>query len=244
MKNRFVSFIAMFLISVVCFSQETNKMDANGKRHGVWKGVYEESQRPRYEGTFDHGKETGTFKFFVDNKSSTLMASRVFAADGSCYTTFFDEKGNKVSEGREVNKMNEGEWKYYHYQSKSIMSTERFIKGKLNGIRKVFFPNGTINEETTFVNGLKEGIYKKYTEKGILLEDSNYKNDQFHGPATFRDGEGQIVSSGQFTNGKKTGVWKFYENGKLVKEENMNAKKPAAKGKVNATIKPRVNTKP
>ena len=29
------------------------------KKHGIWKGVYEESKRPRYEGTFEHGKEIG-----------------------------------------------------------------------------------------------------------------------------------------------------------------------------------------
>lgn len=244
MKNRFLSFIVVVLVSFVSFAQETNQMDANGKRHGVWKGTYDESKRLRYEGTFEHGKETGTFKFFEDNKTSTLKATRTFAADGSCYTTFFDEKGNKLSEGREIDKLNEGEWKYYHPGGKAIMSTERFIKGKLTGLRKVFFPNGNINEETTFVNGLKEGIYKKYTEKGIVLEDSNYKNDQLHGQAIYRNGDGQLASEGKFTNGKKTGIWKFYENGKLSKEVNMSAKKPVASGKVNAKIKPRVNTKP
>jgi len=235
MKNRFLSFIVALLITVTAFAQETNKMDANGKRHGVWKGIHDESKRPRYEGTFEHGKETGTFKFFEDNKTSTLKATRTFAADGSCYTTFFDEKGSKLSEGREVNKLNEGEWKYYHPGGKAIMSSERFIKGKLTGIRKVFFPNGNINEETTFVNGMRDGIYKKYTEKGIVLEDSNYKNDQMHGPATYRNGEGKLVATGQYTNGKKTGLWKFYENDKVVKEQNMSKK--------GANIAPKVKTK-
>jgi antitoxin component YwqK of YwqJK toxin-antitoxin module len=231
MKNRFLILIVLFLTTLGSFAQDTNQMDAAGKRHGIWKGIYEESKKPRYEGTFNHGKETGTFKFFEDNEASTLMATRVFAADGSCYTTFFDEKGNKVSEGREVNKLNEGEWKFYHPASKALMSTERYAKGKLTGIRKVFFPNGKINEETTFVNGIKDGIYKKYTETGILLEDAKYKNGEYHGPATYRNGQGEIVATGQFTNGKKTGIWKFYENNKVVKEENMSVKRTANKGK-------------
>ena len=49
-------------------AQEVNKSDANGKKEGVWKGTYEVSKRPRYEGTFSHGKETGVFKFFDDTK--------------------------------------------------------------------------------------------------------------------------------------------------------------------------------
>jgi antitoxin component YwqK of YwqJK toxin-antitoxin module len=233
MKNKLLSSIVLLLLTFNSFAQE-NQMDANNKRHGVWKGIYEESKRPRYEGTFNHGKETGTFKFFEDNEKSILMATRIFSDNGSCYTTFFDEKGNKVSEGREVNKLNEGEWKFYHPGSKALMSSERYIKGKLSGLRKVFFPNGNINEETTFVNGVKDGIYKKYTEKGILLEDASYKNDQFHGPVTYKNGHGQLVAKGQYTNGKKTGFWKFYENDKLVKEVNMSKK--------GANISPKVET--
>ncbi|RYF99451.1 MAG: hypothetical protein EOO02_16880, partial [Chitinophagaceae bacterium] len=42
-------------------------------------------------------------------------------------------------------------------------------KGKLNGVKKVFYKNGKIAEETTYVNGIKNGPYKKYSEKGDIL---------------------------------------------------------------------------
>ena len=208
------------------FAQETNKLDEKGQRHGLWKGIYEESKRPRYEGTFDHGKETGTFKFFDDTKELKVIATRDFSAkDGSAYTTFFDQKGNKVSEGKEVNKLYEGEWKYYHYQSKEIMSTETYVKGKITGVRKVFYKSGKIAEETTYKDGIKNGPYKKYSEKGDVLEESNYKNGEFDGPAIYKDGLGQLVNVGQYKDGKKSGMWKYYENGKFVKEENPNKAK-------------------
>jgi len=223
--------IALLLFAnALVFAQDVNKNDATGKRHGLWKGTYEKSKKPRYEGTFDHGKETGTFMFFADDDKSTLMATRVFDKDGSCYTTFIDPKGNKVSEGREVNHLQEGEWKYYQYNSKSIMSTERYINGKLNGIRKVYFDKGAIAEEANYVNGLKEGPYKKYTEKGTVLEEAIYKNDNYHGTATYRDANNNIVSQGQYKNGLKVGVWKFYEKGKLVKETNMDVSARKAAG--------------
>jgi hypothetical protein len=131
-------YLIIGLFSLLGFSQETNQFDQNGKRHGVWKGVYEESKRPRYEGTFDHGKEVGTFKFFDDTKAATIIATREFYnKDNSCYTIFYNQKGNKVSEGKEVNKLMEGEWKYYHLDSPKIMTIENYLKGKLNGLRKV-----------------------------------------------------------------------------------------------------------
>ena len=225
MINRFSALVILFLISAVSFAQNINQMDAAGKRHGLWKGTYEKSKKPRYEGTFDHGKETGTFKFFNDDKTSTLAATRTFAADGSCVTTFVDEKGKKLSEGKEVNKQREGEWKFYDPNTGKLLSTEPYVNGKIQGVRKVLFADGKVAEEVAYVNGVKEGAYKQYTEKGIVLEESTYKNDKLHGPATFRDGHGDIVSKGQFADNKKTGKWQFFEKGKKVREEDLTNKK-------------------
>lgn len=226
----------LFLIATSAIAQDINKKDASGNRHGLWKGTYDTSKRPRYEGAFDHGKETGTFKFFDDTEKSTLMATRVFAKDGSCYTTFFEPTGTKVSEGKEVNHLQEGEWKYYHFKNKAVMAIEFYKAGKLNGTRKVYFETGKIAEETNYVNGIKQGPYKKYTENGFVLEEVTYKDDEFNGLATYRDASGNIASQGQYTNGLKTGIWKFYENGKVVKEKDMslNAVRAAAKARLKA----------
>lgn len=223
MKNNIAALVILLLLNVSLFAQDNiNKFDDKGQRHGVWKGIYEETKRPRYEGTFNHGKETGTFKYFDDTKAGSVIATRVFAKDGSCYTTIFDQKGNKVSEGKEVNKQHEGEWKFYHKESSVLMALENYKNGKLNGVRKVYYPNKAINEESVYTNGVKDGPYKKYTEKGVLLEDTVYKNGELHGPATFKNENDQLVAKGNFVNGRKMGMWQFYENGKLVKEENMS----------------------
>lgn len=221
-------FIIMLLLAQNSMAQETNKLDTKGLKDGLWKGVYETTKRPRYEGTFNHGKETGTFKFFDDTQSGTVIATRAFTVkDNSCYTIFYNQKNNKVSEGKVVNKIYEGEWKYYHEDLPSIMAREFYKNGKLNGKRTVYFKNNTIAEEVNYINGLREGTYKNFTEKGVLLEESNYVKDEFHGVATFRDPENNIVAEGKFKNGKKAGIWKFYEMGKLVSEENMSKQKKA-----------------
>lgn len=219
-------FFILLLVAQNIFSQETNKLDAKGLKDGLWKGIYETTKRPRYEGTFSHGKETGTFKFFDDTQAGTVIATRAFnPKDNSCYTIFYNQKSNKVSEGKVVNKIYEGEWKYYHEDLPSIMAREFYKNGKLNGKRTVYFKNNTIAEEVNYSNGLREGTYKNYTEKGVLLEESNYIKDEFHGAAIFRDPENNIVAEGKFKNGKKAGIWKFYEMGKLVSEENMSKQK-------------------
>ena len=88
----------LFLSSFFLNAQtDVNKVDAAGKKDGLWKGTYTESKRPRYEGTFDHGKETGVFKFFDDTKKGDVIATRDFSAnDGSSYTILYDQNKNKV----------------------------------------------------------------------------------------------------------------------------------------------------
>jgi antitoxin component YwqK of YwqJK toxin-antitoxin module len=204
------------------FSQSFNKLDENGMKNGIWKGFYQESKRPRYEGTFEHGKEIGIFKFFDDTKAGTVIATREFnPKDNSCYTIFYNQKKNKVSEGNVVNKKFEGEWKYYHEDSPQIMTLENYLNGKLEGIRKVYYPSGKIAEETTYKNGIKEGVYKKYAENNIILEESNYRNNEYDGLAIFKNALNQITASGLFKNGKKVGIWKILEKDTL-KEVNMN----------------------
>ncbi|WP_412477128.1 toxin-antitoxin system YwqK family antitoxin [Flavobacterium sp. TBRC 19031] len=203
-------------------AQDYNKLDENGKKHGLWKGIYEDSKRPRYEGTFEHGKEIGLFKFFDDTKAGTVIATREFnTKDNSCYTIFYNQRNNKVSEGKVVNKQFDGEWKYYHENSPVVMTLEYYVNGKLNGVRKVFYKSGVLAEETTYKDGVKEGPYKSYTENGIVLEESNYKNGLYDGQATFRTVDNQLSAQGVFKNGKKVGVWKIMEKGKL-KDVNMD----------------------
>lgn len=233
MVNKFV-FGFLFLASISLFAQvDYNKLDEKGKKHGPWKGIYEDTKNPKYEGIFEHGKEVGTFTFFDNTKTKIVVATREFnAKDNSAYTIFFDKNKNKVSEGKVIGKLYEGQWTYYHKASKAIMATENYNKGKLEGLRSVFYPNGKIAEEMIYKNNLKNGFYKRYTETGIIIEETNYKNDQYDGLAIFRDADdGTIVSKGKFVNGKKAGIWQFFEKGKLVNEINMSYPQTSSKSK-------------
>jgi antitoxin component YwqK of YwqJK toxin-antitoxin module len=229
------SIIFLFFFNTLFSLAQTdfNKLDNNGKKHGVWKGLYPESKRVRYEGTFEHGKEVGIFNYYDDTKAQSIIATREFTAkDNSVYTIFYDQRKNKVSEGKQVNKLFEGQWKYYHQNSKEVMTIENYKNGKLEGLRTVFYPSTKIAEETNYSNGLKNGLYKKYSEKdAVVLEESNYKNGEYDGLAIYRDPLGNIVAQGKYVNGKKKGIWQFYENGKLVSEENMSKVKKVVKPK-------------
>lgn len=216
--------VVFFLFTILIQAQEHNKYDTNGKRHGLWKGLHSETNRPRYEGTFNHGKETGIFKYFDDTKAGTVIATRDFSkGDGTCYTIFYNQKSNKVSEGVLKNKLPEGEWKYYHFESPRPMTIEYYKNGKLHGLKKVFYKDGTLAEISNYSNGILNGPYVKYAENSKLLEELNYKNGQLHGKISYYDGAGNIVSKGEYKNGRKSGYWETYKDGKLEKKEKITA---------------------
>jgi antitoxin component YwqK of YwqJK toxin-antitoxin module len=225
-----VFLIALFTVfSLGIFAQE-NKLDANGKKDGPWKGYFEESKRVKYEGTFDHGKETGIFTFYDDTKVHSVVATRDFTkGNNSAYTIFFDPKKNKVSEGNIVNRQYEGEWKYYHEASSKIMTTENYKGGKLDGKRTVYYVSGKIAEEANYTAGTQNGPYKKYAENGTVLEEINYKKGQPDGIAIYRNPDNTIASKGPYVDGLKKGVWEFYEDGKLKKKEKYPLKAKFAK---------------
>ena len=228
--------LVLIFLNVFCIRAQNNfnKLDEKGNKNGLWKGIYEDTKNPKYEGTFEHGKEVGVFTFFDNTKTKKVIATREFnPKDNSAYTIFYDQNKNKVSEGKVVNKLFEGRWNYYHKASKAIMTIENYANGKLEGLRSVFYPNGKIAEEINFKDNLKEGICKRYTENGIVIEESAYKNNEYNGTTTFKDSDGSLISKGNFVDGKKAGVWHFYEKGKLSKEENMSFPQRTSKIKTN-----------
>jgi len=212
--------ILLFLLSFSVYAQDNiNQFDANGNRHGLWKGTHKETNRPRYEGVFNHGKETGVFKYFDDTKAGTVIATRDFSkGDGSCYTLFYDQKGNTVSEGKLLNKIPEGTWKYYHLESKTLMTIESYKKGKLDGTKKIFYKNSLLAEETNYTMGIKNGSSKTFAENGKPIDAHTYKNGLYQGLASYYDGNGNKMYEGNYANGKRVGLWKFFEQNKVIKE--------------------------
>ena len=219
------------------FSQNTpapNKLDSNGKKHGQWSGFFDNKQVIKYEGTFNHGVETGTFTFYNDNPAHTVMATRDFSKQpNAAYTIFYDDLKNKVSEGNVVNRIYEGVWKYYHRNSKEVMTIENYKNGELNGKRIVFYKDGKVAEEAIYQKGKRNGIYKKISGNGIVLEEANYQNGELQGPAVYKDADGNVVAKGNYKNDQKWGTWQFFENGKVVSKEKypLNGQKGKPKEK-------------
>lgn len=222
--------LAVLLLFLTAFSyaQEINQFDADGKRHGVWKKNFEGTKQLRYEGTFDHGKEVGEFKFYkLIKRKSVLTATKLFNAnDASAEVKFFASTGKVISEGKMMGKKYIGEWKYYHNRSSQVMTQENYNdKGELEGEKLVYYKDGVVAERANYIAGKLEGKSYWYSVKGVVLKEFLYENDELHGIAKYFNGKGELLAEGNYKNGKKDGIWKYYDNGKLTKETDVNKPK-------------------
>ncbi len=224
--NRLV-FSILFFATTLSVAQDFNQLDDQGKRHGFWKKNYENTDQPRYEGEFKHGKEIGVFKFYkLVDKKSVLSATKEFNEnDQIAVVKFFSSTGKLISEGKMDDKLFIGKWTYYHNKTNAVMSTENYNdKGQLHGEKVVYYENGQVAEKSNFINGKQEGLSTWYSEKAVVLKEFLYENDELHGMSKYYDSNGQLIAEGVYKRGQKHGVWKYYTDGKLTEEKNFSLK--------------------
>ncbi|MCK0178064.1 toxin-antitoxin system YwqK family antitoxin [Flavobacteriaceae bacterium S0862] len=222
----------LIIISTFTFAQDINQFDSEGKRHGVWKKNFEGTKQIRYQGTFEHGKEVGEFKFYkLVKKKSILTATKLFNAnDNSAEVKFLASNGKVISEGKMVGKLYVGKWVYYHNKSNKIMTLENYNdKGELEGEKLVYYKEGEVAERANFVAGKQHGKSLWYSVKGVVLKEFMYDNGELHGIAKYYNPKAELLAEGKYERGKKIGVWKYYEDGKLTKETNFSAPKKKEK---------------
>ena len=216
----------LFLLFITQFSaQEINQFDENGKRHGIWKKNFDDTQVLRYEGEFFHDKEIGVFKFYKNvKKQAVLSATKTFNQDNNLVDVkFFTSKGKLVSEGQMNGKIFIGTWKYYQKNNNGLLTLEHYDNyGVLQGERFVYYENGHLAEKQFYKDGKLEGISLWYSEKDVVLKEFIYEGGELHGMSRYYNPKGELIVEGQYKRGKKHGVWKFYENDLLVKEENFS----------------------
>lgn len=218
-----IAYLLIFTITLtkLVAQNAVNLYDNDGKRHGIWTKNYHQTNQLRYKGEFRHGKEIDTFKYYRLNKGkSVLSAVKVFSEkDSLAEVIFYASNAKIISKGVMNGKRYIGKWLYYHKNSNNIMTIEHYNdNGLLHGIKKVYFINGILAEESNYSNGKRDGRSHWYNEDNTLLRTSEYSDGQLNGRTANYDSNGILVSEGQYNKDSKRGIWKYYKDGQINKE--------------------------
>ena len=216
-KQNLVFFFFCVVFQFSAIAQEVNNIDQNGKKHGTWRKFYEGSKQIRYQGTFEHGQEVGTFKFY-DKTGGHPTAVKIYTEGSQLLDViFYTTAGKKVSEGKMKQRSREGKWVYYHKDGVRVMTEENYANDLLEGERIVYFENGAVAQRVNYIKGKEHGQEIHYSEKGVVTKTYTHAEGKLHGPVKLYDLNGVLLREGSYKDNKKHGTWKYYKNGKLEK---------------------------
>lgn len=192
-----------------------NRYDAANKKNGPWKYFYASGQVKR-EGTYRHGKEEGYFKEYDIN--------------GNLVTTAKFSEGILQEDVAELKKLEVR--KDYYPDGKVKIAATYNEEGNLEGIRREYAEDGSIEKSYIFRNGImigegivtekgeRDGFWKEYYDSGKLRGEGRYKKDIRDGEWKYYHENGKLEQLGAYREGKPEGEWSWYhDNGSLLREE-------------------------
>jgi len=126
--------------------------------------------------------------------------------------------GELKSEGNFTNNKRTGEWTFY-FKSGITEQKGNYRNGKYEGCWQWYFENDSLKRAENFYEGKEEGLLTEYDETGIIVAKGNYLGGEKEGKWYYNLGD--HVQEGEYKDGMKEGIWKyFYPGGKLKFEGN------------------------
>ena len=186
----------MMSLSIENVNAQNNNVDKNGLRQGKWV-AYHENGNVKFMGQFKDNEPYGEFMYY-------------------------SPEGKMIAKGQYLNKNKDGKWQYYSDKDGSLILTEDYHNGVLNG-KTVVYLQGTdvVTEVTNYVNGIKQGEYTRNYDNGTLMVRANYKDDALDGDYVYYYSNGVVKEEGRFAEGMKVGEWKTYDiEGNVISTDN------------------------
>jgi hypothetical protein len=87
---------------------------------------------------------------------------------------------------------------------------QRKNEGKLQGLHKFYFPDGSLYLEINYQDSLPHGLTKRYFKSGQLLEETEYRHGIQHGITKTYYETGKLSSITPYDSGRIHGIKKKY----------------------------------
>lgn len=115
-----------------------------------------------------------------------------------------------------------GTYKSYddNFQLKMEM---KLLEGKKEGITKLYFEDGSLQEIRSYKNNLMDGLWITYNEKGVKIAEANYVKGKKNGTWKVWDEQGILRVEMSYKHGAKFGTWtRWNQKGEILGEKVYN----------------------
>ena len=158
---------------------------------------------------------THTNKYSLDS----LIETRFF--DGYYYG-YYSNLGLLEAEGLIKNGLNQGKWKFYWKDGKTLKQIVKYANDTVNGIREDYWDNGNLKSKVYKINGVLNGECFHYYKNGQLEEHSFWKDGKFNGKSVRYHKNGVVQAKCQYWNDIAIDTCKFYYNDGVLKGIEIN----------------------
>jgi antitoxin component YwqK of YwqJK toxin-antitoxin module len=190
--------------------------DVRGKLDGAFT-IWRDSVKKiaRVQGTYDHGKRTGTWTWFDRLNNKEREGDYV---DGKKTGAWFEYFENKLSfSGSYTDGKPDGEFVYYDKNGNEL---GKFTINDGTGIMYTYWPTLKPATKTHYYQGLMDGVYQEFTLRmpQKLVVEGHYSGDRKHGWWREWTEQGALVLEQHWKRGRLDGAVKKYVDGKLASE--------------------------
>jgi antitoxin component YwqK of YwqJK toxin-antitoxin module len=220
---RISTIVLCTILSSVLFGQDTvNVFDSKGQRQGYWRKL-DTAGRVIYTGRFRDGAPVGEFRYYYpDGKLKTV--SVMLNQGKKAVTTSYFPNGRKMAAGNYLNEKKDSIWQFFSESNGTVVSLETYQAGLINGLSKIFYPEGSLSELYVYKNGIKDGPWEQYYLDGKLKLSGTFRAGEKHGPFKALYNSGKPMIEGQYSNGHQNGTWVYHdEKGVITKKEVYNS---------------------
>jgi antitoxin component YwqK of YwqJK toxin-antitoxin module len=106
---------------------------------------------------------------------------------------------------------------YIEYENNNLVETCKYINGKLQGKKEIFYLSGKVCSEENYKEGKRHGIFKEYDEQGNLIRKDEYDNGVIVGESLWFYPTGIIRERITYKEGEVKERKIHWENGQLNK---------------------------
>ncbi|HEY3805381.1 MAG TPA: hypothetical protein VGL61_22390 [Kofleriaceae bacterium] len=205
--------------------------DDAGKLDGAYT-LWRDKKIPRVQGTYDHGKKTGTWSWFDHYNNKEREGD---FADGKKTGAWFEWTENKLTfSGSYTDGKPDGEFVYYdsrgnelgrftitagtgtmltYHSNRKVATKQAIVDGQMQGIYQELTPRGKVVVEGHYYSDHKHGTWREWNELGVLELEQHWKYGKLDGLVKKFDG-GKLVSSATYKRGRADGPYQELRDGK------------------------------
>ncbi len=156
----------------------------NGKENGI-DTTYYESGCPQVVRSHIQGAESGQWLYMYDSTQYLAWEMNYYLGEKHGKHIFMKKNGDTTK------------W-------------ENYKNGRLDGVRRTYYPGSRIKKEVSYKEGIMDGAFKIYNLEGIVIEEINYKEGMKDDVANYFYDDGKPLKIEHWNMGVKDGQFKIF----------------------------------